>query len=884
MRKVAGITSALLLFFSGATLAQSPSADAARAVRPVLNAVRAVSPPVIDGRLEDEVWQRAAVATDFLQRSPRPGEPATERTEARVAFDHDAIYVAIRAYDSAPDSITSRLARRDANGILSDWVDVIIDSYHDRRTGYRFSVNPHGVKKDVFHFNDGNEDVSWDAVWDVATSIDDEGWTAEFRIPLSQIRYAPGDEEQTWGIQFGRIIARRDEMSFWSPLTPNSPGFVSLAGSLTGVRGLSAPKRMEFMPYMVSKVTRAPAPQSAVANPFWRATDPAATVGADLKYGLTSNLTLTATINPDFGQVEADPAVVNLGAFETFYPERRPFFLEGASLFSFEIGDNGSGEGLFYSRRIGRAPQRNGLGADHVDMPDAARILGAGKLTGRVGDWSLGFFNAVTQAEHASVLRNGSIDELPVEPMTNYAVGRLNRDFRNGGSTLGALFTSTNRRIDDDAFNFLRTAAYTAGITGTHRFGPDRRFAVSGSLSGSSIHGDTVALQFAQLAPQRYFQRPDADHVEYDPTRTDMQGLSGQFGLDKIGGGNWNGGFGTAFRTPGFEVNDIGYQQNGDQRFVYGWFNYNNFTPGRLVRRWNAGFNPNAGWDFGGTRLWTQLNTHGSVTFTNLWNVNWFANHRLAATSNTALRGGPGIRSPGGNNFNVNLNSDRRKALSGGWNANGYRERETGAFRWSTNVMLTARPSARFDVSLSPGLNVNDNAWQYVGSPVATGTGRREYIFAQLDQTTVSLTTRVNYTFSRDLSLQLYAQPFMSAGEYTEFRRVTDPKAAAFDERFHTFSDSEVAYDAPNRRYTATLDDGTSVRFGNPDFTVRSLRSNAVMRWEYRPGSTLFLVWSHGRSDRVGSGSFDFSRGVDDLWRLQGTNVLMVKLNYWLNL
>jgi hypothetical protein len=885
MRTIAGFSAALLLAFSSTSaVAQSPAADAARASRPVLHAVRAVAAPVIDGRLDDEVWQRAPVATDFLQRNPRPGEPATERTEARVAFDHDAVYVAIRAYDSAPDSIASQLARRDATGLFSDWLDVIIDSYHDRRTAYRFSVNPHGVKRDIYHFNDGNEDLSWNAVWDVATHIDEEGWTAEFRIPLSQIRYAPGDGEQTWGIQFSRTIARRDEVSFWSPITPNSPGFISLAGSLTGVRGLETPKRLEFMPYMVSKVTRAPAPVSAVASPFWRATAPAATAGADLKYGLTSNLTLTATINPDFGQVEADPAVVNLGAFETFFPERRPFFLEGANLFTFDMGDNGGGEGLFYSRRIGRRPQRHVPDADHIDMPDATRILGAGKLTGRVGAWSLGFFNAATQAEHAPVFRNGDIEDVPVEPLTNYAVGRLNRDFRSGGSTLGMLFTATNREIDDAAFNFLRTSAYSAGVQGNHRFGSNRQFQVGGFLAGSSIHGDTTALKLAQLAPQRYFQRPDADHVEFDPTRTSMQGLTGQLGLDKIGGGNWNGGFGTVFRTPGFEVNDMGYQQSGDQRFVYAWLNYNNFKPGRVVRRWNAGVNPNSGWDFGGTRLWTQVNTHGSVTFTNLWNMNWFANNRWSAQHVTALRGGPAIYSPGGNNFNVNVNSDRRKALSGGWNLNGYREQETGALRWGTNVTMTARPSARFDVSMSPGLNVNDNAWQYVAAPLSTGSGRREYIFAQLDQKTVSLTTRLNYTFTRDLSLQLYAQPFISAGEYSEFRRVADPRASAFDERFHTFADSEISRNATSRRYTAQVGDDDAVRFNDPDFTVRSLRSNAVVRWEYRPGSTLFVVWSHGRADRVGTGSFDFGRGVEDLWRLQGTNTLMVKLNYWLNM
>jgi hypothetical protein len=852
--------------------------------RQALFAARATVPPVLDGRLDDPVWRDAAVATGFVQRAPRPGAPATERTEARVAWDDQAIYVAIRAWDSAPDSIASQLARRDATGIFSDWVEVLIDSYHDRRSGYRFSVNPHGVKKDVFHFNDRQEDLSWDAVWEVATRVDDQGWTAEFRIPLSQIRYAPGSGPQSWGIQFSRTIARHEEISFWAPVLPNAPGFVSVAGVLDGLRDLGSPRRMEVVPYLVSRATRAPEPAGPVPSPFWRATRPAASAGADLKYGLTSNLTVTATLNPDFGQVEADPAVVNLGAFETFYPERRPFFLEGANLFTFDVGDDNSGEGLFYSRRIGRAPQRGGLGGDHVDMPEATRILGAGKLTGRVGDWSMGFFNAVTGAEQARVFRGGVLEAAPVEPMTNYAVGRVNRDFREGGSTLGLLVTATNRRIDDDAFLFLRSAAYSGGVTGLHRFGADGRYQVGGFLAGTSIHGDTAALRLAQLAPQRYFQRPDATHLEFDPTRTSMQGVTGLLGLSRIGAGRLNGGVGTRFRTPGFEVNDMGYHQNSDNALVYLWSNYNGFQPGPLFRRWAAGLNPNAGWDWGGTRLWTQVNSWGNATLHNFWGVNFFANHRWDGTSPGALRGGPALHAPGSNNFGLNLNGDRRRPVVLSAGVNGSREHGTGTLRWGTSAGLSARPSPRLELALNPGLNRHRSEWQYVATPLAASARRPEYIFAAIDQTTLSLTTRLNYTFTPDLSLQFYAQPFISAGSYSDFRRVAEPRAPRFHERFHTFAPAELRTEEQGRRMVATLEDGDEVRFSNPDFAVRSLRANAVMRWEYRPGSALFLVWSHGRSDRTGEGSFDFGRDLDGLRRLQGTNALMLKLNYWLNL
>jgi hypothetical protein len=863
--------------------ARGGSTRAERPLRPTLRALRVSAPPVLDGRLDDAAWQSAPVATDFVQRSPDPGQPSVQRTEARVTYDNDAIYVAIRAFDTAPDSIASQLARRDAASIFSDWVDVIIDSFLDRRSAYRFSVNPHGVKRDSYYFNDGQEDLGWDAVWEVATRIDEHGWTAEFRIPLSQLRFATASDEQTWGLQFGRTIARLEERSYWSPFLPEVSGFISIAGSLTGLQGLDSPKRLEVLPYALSRVTRAPAPKAAVPSPFWQATDPAGSFGADVKYGLSSNLTLTGTVNPDFGQVEADPAVVNLSAFETFFPERRPFFLEGADLFNFIIGDSHTGEGLFYSRRIGRAPQRSQIaGADHTAMPESARILGAAKLTGRVGDWSVGVFNALTQAEHARFSADGIMDSAPVEPFTSYSVGRLNRNFRGGSSTLGAMATATNRRIDDEALAFLRTAAYSAGISGQHRFGPANRFSISMSLAASAIYGDTLAIQRAQVAPQRYYQRPDATHVEYDPHRTSLSGMSGTLDLSSTGGARWNAGLGARFRTPGFDVNDAGFQQSADMKLFYGWFNYNGYQPGRVLRNWNVGFNPSTGVNFGGTRLWTQVNAWGNLNFVNFWSLNVSLNHRLAATTTTALRGGPALHQPGSDNISVGLGSDRRRPVRVNVHGSTFREHDTGVWRSSIGGALSMRPSPRLDMALQPAVNWVEHAWQYVGAPRTQQAGTREYLFAGLHQTTVSLTTRLSYTFTPELSLQLYAQPFFGSGSYREFRRVVNPRSTRFHERFHTFASEELQRDADTGMYTARIGHD-AVSFRDPDFMQTSLRSNAVLRWEYRPGSTVFVVWSHGRSDRLDDGRFDFRRSVDDLLQLQGTNVLLVKVNYWLN-
>ena len=434
-------------------------------------AARAVlaEPPRLDGVLDDAAWQAAEPATDFVQMRPVPGAPSTRPTEARVVYDASAIYVGMRMYDH-PDSVVSQLARRDASGVYTDWAHVLIDSYHDRRTAFRFSVTPRGTKKDVLHFDDSNEDLNWDAVWEVAVAIDSLGWTAEFRIPLSQLRFSRNDGgDLVWGINFGREIARNGESAWWSPVRPDVGGFVSHAGELYGLAGLGAARRLEVMPYAVAGLTRAP---GDAGNPFYEANDPLGNVGVDLRYGITSNLTLSATINPDFGQVEADASVVNLTAYETFYPEKRPFFTEGSNFFEFKVGvDDGSGEGLFYSRRIGRAPQRS-IGGGYVDRPDVTTILGAVKLSGKSSSgWTIGWLNAVTAEERARVAQaDGSVVEAPVEPLTNYMVGSLARDFRRGESTVGMLFTATHRRLDGDDFDFLPTSAYAVGVRGRHRF------------------------------------------------------------------------------------------------------------------------------------------------------------------------------------------------------------------------------------------------------------------------------------------------------------------------------------------------------------------------------------------------------------------------------
>ncbi|MDP9348030.1 MAG: carbohydrate binding family 9 domain-containing protein, partial [Gemmatimonadota bacterium] len=857
--------------------------------------------PVVDGRLDDAVWSRAEPAGDFVQMGPKPGEPATLRTEARIVYDAAAVYVAVRAYDPRPDSIVGQLARRDAE-VHSDWVHVGFDSYHDRRTAYVFGVNPRGVKSDVFLYDDGNDDSNWNAVWDGAAQVDSLGWTAEFRIPLSQLRYnvkESGAAGYVWGFNVRREVARTKEESFWAPILPSVRGLVSRFGELRGLSGLTTPGRLEVQPYTMGSVTRAPLQDG---NPFYRRNDPVGRVGADLKYAITSNFTLNATLNPDFGQVEADPSQVNLTAYETFLPEQRPFFMEGADIFRFGLGagdgDFGS-ESLFYSRRIGRRPQGSVPGAARfADAPEASTILGAAKLTGKTSSgWSVGLLNAVTGREEARFLASpGEERSVAVEPLTNYAVARATRDFRGGQTAFGGILTSTHRDLDaEEQLSFLHSSAYSGGLNLRHRFGPGGRYEVKSWVLGSWVEGDSTALMRTQRSSRRYFQRPDADHVDFDRGRTSLGGWAASTELLKVGGGNLNYGGILNLRSPGFETNDLGYQRDADMILGAGFMSYQQPKAGKAFRRW--GVNGSA-WNvhsFGGEMLGTGGNVNGNVQFLNFWSAHGGANRQSARTAVGALWGGPSLQTPGSWNFFGGVNTDQRKKVTFSLNGSGSLEDETDGHSWRLSSSVSWKASTRANLSLRPSYSQDRSAWQFI--PLSRrDDGQPHYVFGALDQTTVSLTARLNYTFTPNLSLQFYAQPFVSAGEYSDFREVAladggnrVAAAARFADRFRSLG--QVApTERGEYRIDTNRDGSTDFRFGSPDFNFKQLRSNAVLRWEYRPGSTLFVVWSQVREDFDRDGRFrmgrDFQRllGADDEFPVQGTNVLLLKVNYWLNL
>jgi len=854
------------------------SAGARAGTRRSLPAVRMQgAPPVIDGRLDDAAWRQAPVASGFVQVEPREGEPATEATEVRVLYDDEALYVAIRARDRTPKAIAAQLTRRDQPS-HSDRVHVIIDSYHDRRTAFHFGVNPLGVKMDLYRYEDTREDIGWDAVWEVATTIDDEGWTAEFRIPLSQLRFS-GAPLQDWGINFARDIARRNELSVWSPVSPNENAIVSRSGVLEGLRDLPSGRRIELLPYTVAQLRRGP---GAEENPFFRKNDGSAEIGADLKMGITNNLTLDLTVNPDFGQVEADPAQVNLTAFETFLPERRPFFVEGSGIFQFGIGmgdGDGANQSLFYSRRIGRSPQgASPSGEGWVDRPSQTRILSAAKLSGKTeSGWSVGVLNALTGSEEARFAgADGSRSSGVIEPLSNASVVRIQRDLRGGETTLGGIGTALFRDADVAADLGLRDRALTGGFDARHRFaGGD--FELRAFLLGSRVSGSREAILATQRSSARYLQRPDADYLSVDPDATSMVGWSGNFEIFKSGGGPWRYASLTQYRSPGFEVNDLGFMPSTGSLEQGAFVGYRQTQPGAYLRNWGVNVNAWSAWTSGWERTNIGANLNGNANFLNNWGVFAGANTNRGGLNPTLLRGGPALRTEPSWNGWAGVNSDGRRDLQVSANHNWSVRPDADSWSHSLSTNLRWRPSERATVRTGPFVSWREEDRQWVGR-VPTGA-EDHYVFGRMEQTTVGMTARVDVAVTPNLTFQLYGQPFVSSQGFTDFRKVADPRAGRYEDRF-----SSVAATRDGNVYRADLNgDGTPESFGVPDFRVGQFRSNAVLRWEYRPGSALFMVWSQGRDDFTRQGDFDLGEGMRNLFDRAPENVLMVKLTYWLN-
>ena len=822
----------------------APAADQAVVVaantRAAASAARAAQAPSIDGRDDDAAWRDAAPITGFRQFDPVEDAEPSMRTEARVTYDDAHLYVFVRAFDPHPDSIIALLSRRDVR-TASDQVKVMIDSYLDRRTGFEFAVNPAGVKRDYYAYDDGSEDVSWDAVWDVATRTDSLGWTAEFRIPLSQLRYPPA-ESHTFGMMIVRELARRNERVSWPLMRRSRNALVSQFGDVGGLAGLGSPKRLEVAPYVLVRNTGA-----VRADDIRRSQQ--GTMGADLKYGLTSNLTIDATINPDFGQVEADPAQLNLTAFETFFQERRPFFLEGMSIFQFGQDP----EQLFYSRRIGRPPQLSGLAPDGVDVPGASRILGAGKLTGRVaGGTSLGVLGAMTDRTEAGATT--------IEPRTTYGLVRATRELRKGESAFGLIATAVDRALGAGESPYLRSAAYSAGIDGRHRF-DEGRYELTASLAASSVRGSASAIARTQRSSVHQYQRPD-DELYVDTLRTSLEGTSLRLVAKKVSG-LVRGTASYQRITPGYETNDFGFLSRADDQIV----NTNlRFIPTNPVGPWR-----NASLEFYGQHHFTtaglptgallEAYASGSLKSGAYMSVDSWVDNAGPVYCDRCARGGPALRLSPSYNTLVNFAADPKRRVSPQVAAI-YTVADDGrSLLWRVRPYVTVRPSTRMGIELGTRYQYNRDNTQWVANVGAVGADTTHYLFGRLYQDLLSFTGRMDLTIRPTLSLQLYAEPFVTAGHFTDVRELAAPRARSYDARF--------------RPYAGAAPDA--------DFNEKSFHSSVVARWEYRPGSTLFVVWTQGRdqSDRD-IGSFDAPRDYRNLFAARPDNVFLIKAAYWL--
>jgi hypothetical protein len=822
---------------------------------------------VLDGRTDDPAWSTAQVIDQFLEYDPKEGAETRFRTEVRVTYDDRSLYLLARMYDPAPDSIISLLSRRDVR-TSSEQLKLVIDSYHDKKTAFQFITNPAGVKRDFYVSNDNNEDPSWDAVWDVATRIDSVGWVAEFRIPFSQIRYAPGDEH-TFGLLVVRDVARTGQRISWPLIRRNVQGYVSQAGALSGIGALPSPRRLEITPYLVAKNdTR---DFGAVrAGGLGRYDHPnKLTGGADLKYGLSSNVTLDATINPDFGQVEADPAQLNLTAFETFFDERRPFFLEGAGIFTFNTncGDIDSQcTGLFYSRRIGRNPQLADSYGD-ATSPTATPIAAAAKLTGRLANgFSIGLLDAVTQRVDGISSVGGQL--AAIEPRTNYGVVRLQHDDADGQGDMGLMLTGVNRALDPGSAPFLRSAAYTGGIDLRRRFA-DSKYELRAFTAMSDVRGSTAAIAALQSNTVHAYQRPD-DAVAYDPTRTALRGDAERITFSKFGGGITR--FQTMYQrfSPGFESNDVGYQQRADEQKFSQWFALQFSKPTQYYQRANVNFNASERWTTDGLVLGNGLNTNFHIQARNFYWVHFGvnANQYLASYDDRDARGGPAIRRSPSLSYWSGIESDNRRAVTGSFWFGGWKGDEGRSWNAYANPNLAFRVSSRFSTALGFNYQRNADDKQYYASYGAVGSDTTHYTFARLDQTTFGLSTRLNFTATPNLSFQFYGEPFVSNGTFANWRELNAPRAERFEDRFKSYEGKSGLFDG---------------------FNYRQFRSNAVVRYEYRPGSTLFVVWQQGRSNSLApndegyNGNYSFSRDYDTAFRDHPNNTFLVKWSYWLD-
>ncbi len=837
--------------------------------------------PSIDGKLNESVWGKAEWISGFAQRLPNEGEPASEQTEVAIVYDDHALYIGARLLSQNADELLMHLEKRDNQGPAEQFI-VSIDSYHNRRTGFGFGVNTSGVRFDRYYASDseGGADYSWNPVWEAATSRDSKGWYAEMRIPFSQLRFNE-KEEQVWGINFNRWIPNKNEDSYWIYVPQDEAGFISHFGELEGIAGIASSSRIEIVPYFASDASFIDGDFSR--DPFRDGSDLDPRIGGDVKMGLATNLTLDATFNPDFGQVEADPAEVNLSAFETFFDERRPFFNEGSSLLE------GNGPSYYYSRRIGAGPHAYGSG-DIVDQPNNSTILGAAKVSGRLqSGTSVGYLAALTDREFARNydIAADSTYETQVEPYTLYNVARVEQQFGKNNSTVGVSLTSVSRDLNGVSAleSRLHKNAYSGGADWVLRF-KNGIYQISGYTGFSHVRGSKEALLRTQRSSARYFQRPDADYVEVDSNRTTMTGAVGFIRLAKPGGNHWVGAISGGFESPEFELNDIGSLSTADEKTINAYIAYRENKPGKYLRNHYSELWYYSEWNYGGLKQFNEMGTYNSFTLLNYWG-GWFNMARqFPGNSDTKTRGGPLMRFEDGYSWGAGVHSDHNKPsyIEVGGN---YGIDVLDGWLWSMFTYFKTRVGNRASFSVEPSFTREDQPRQYVTTLDDAGGGEltygSRYIFSRLARNTLRLQFRMNYYFSPDLSLELYAEPFATNGRYhqhAELVRGGDHEVRNYEQDPN--AEINLMEDEEGNKYYLVNDNGSEFTIPYRDFGFRSFRSNVVLRWEFRPGSTAYLVWQRNLSENREPGKNVGVGSLFDSFGAQGEDFIALKISYWL--
>ncbi len=850
----------------------------------------------INGIIDEPGWDVVEWAGDFIENQPDENTPPSQKTKFKIAYDQKYLYVAYRCYDAEPDKIEKRLSRRD--GFAGDRITLILDTYHDKRTAFSFTITAAGVKGDEFVSQNGdNWDSSWNPIWYAASNIDNEGWTAEIKIPLSQVKFGKS-KEQVWGLQVNRLFFRKAERSVWQRIPRDAPGFISEFGELHGLINIEAQKQLEIQPFAVTQFDTYPEEKG---NPFRDGEDFKLNGGLDAKIGITNDLTLDLTVNPDFGQVEADPAAIALDGFQIFFREQRPFFVENKNIFDYRFANNQ--DNLFYSRRIGRSPQGSISGIDNefIDKPTNTTILGAAKFSGKTKDgWSIGVLESVTSREIAKIEdENGNKREAIVEPLTNYMVGRVQKDFNQRNSFIGGIITATNRNLGDtfdideddpntdetsevagtreNNLNLLRKSAYTAGLDFRHNW-KDRKYFIEGNIVASHVEGSEESIEKTQNSLTHLFQRVDADHVELDPNRTSLTGTGGKLTGGKSGGGNWRYEAGVFWRSPELELNDIGFLRQADDIRQFANLRYLFLKPTKFYRRANVRFSQSSAFDFEGNYNRIQYVLGGNIDYQNNWWTEVEMIHKPRIFTNTVLRGGPRWRFSQENIGVLFFGSDQRKKFNFTvGHVNSWTTDNNFSFRRYV-LRLRYQPFNAFSMSLNPEFVENPNKTQYVTDVDFNGTPR--YITAKINQQTLSASIRLNYSINPNLTIQYYGQPFISRGRYTDFNYVTNAVAKNLDERVTLYDQDQISFADDEYSVDEDRDGNVDYTISDPDFAFVQFRSNLVLRWEYIPGSEIFLVWSQGITGD-GNPSDDLFRSLDNqILNQQPDNTFLIKATY----